>query len=212
MTPYRSVWHLNLACACCLLLAAASGAVAQFLPGPGQSTPATQFPGASPFPPPPGQQPAQSSAFPPPPGQQRAAQDPAFPPPPGQRHACEAFVPIREAAEKGAAEIRAAGDRKAPRDQVCGMFKRFVVTEAKLVKFLVTHKSQCGIPQQAIAAAQANHSKTIQIRNSVCAAPAAPPGPTLSDALGGPIIADDTSAKQPGRSTFDTLTGNVLSR
>ena len=36
--------------------------------------------------------------------------------------------------------------------------------------------------------------------------------PTLSDALGGPIIADDQSAKQPGRGTFDTLTGNALQR
>ena len=34
--------------------------------------------------------------------------------------------------------------------------------------------------------------------------------PTLSDALGGPIIADDTSAKLPGRGIFDTLTGNAL--
>ena len=61
---------------------------------------------------------------------------------------------------------------------------------------------------------KANHAKTIQIRNQVCsAAPvAAPAGPSFSDALGGPIIADDTSAKQPGRGTFDTLTGNALSR
>ena len=42
------------------------------------------------------------------------------------------------------------------------------------------------------------------------AGPAA--GPTLSDALGGPVIADDTSAKLPGRGTFDTLTGNALQR
>ena len=35
---------------------------------------------------------------------------------------------------------------------------------------------------------------------------------TLSDALGGPIIVDDTSAKLPGRGTFDTLTGNALQK
>jgi hypothetical protein len=34
----------------------------------------------------------------------------------------------------------------------------------------------------------------------------------LSDALGGPIIADDQSAKLPGRGTFDTLTGNALQK
>ena len=198
MTPHPSVWCLELACACGLLLAAVSASAAQFLPGPGQSAPPAEFPGqASPFPPPAGQRPVQA---------------PAFPSPSGQRHACEDFIPIRSAAEQEAAAIRAAGERKAPREQVCGMFKRFAVTEAKLVKFLVSHKSQCGIPQEAITSAQSNHSKTVQIRNAVCAAAAPPPGPTLSDALGGPIIADDTSAKQPGRGTFDTLTGNVLSR
>ena len=59
-----------------------------------------------------------------------------------------------------------------------------------------------------------NHAKTVQIRKHVCSAvrAGAARGPTLSDALGGPIIADDTSAKQPGRGTFDTLTGNALQR
>ena len=198
MSPHRSVRCLELACACGLLLSAVSGAAAQFLPGPGQSAPPAQFPGqASPFPPPPGQQPARNSAF---------------PPPQGQQSACEAFVPIRSAAEKEAATIRAAGEKKLPREQVCGLFKRFVVTEAKVVNFLISHKSQCGVPSEAITAAKANHSKTIQIRNSVCAVAAPPPGPSLSDALGGPIIADDTSAKKPGIGTFDTLTGNALSR
>jgi hypothetical protein len=41
---------------------------------------------------------------------------------------------------------------------------------------------------------------------------AGPSGPTLSDALGGPIIADDQTAKLPNRGTFDTLTGNALQK
>ena len=82
------------------------------------------------------------------------------------------------------------------------------------MKFLETNQRVCGVPPQAVKAAKTNHSKTMEIRNKVCSAGPAgpPPGPTLSDALGGPIIADDTAAKQPGRGTFDTLTGNVLSR
>ena len=47
---------------------------------------------------------------------------------------------------------------------------------------------------------------------SAAPGPPLPPARRSSDALGGPIIADDSSAKQPGRGTFDTLTGNVLSR
>jgi hypothetical protein len=122
------------------------------------------------------------------------------------------FVPIRKAAEEGAAAIRVAGERKAPREEVCNLFKRFTGHEARLIKFLVDHKTACGIPPQAISAAQTNHVKAMAIRKNVCAAGPAVAGPTLSDALGGPIIADDTSAKQPGRGTFDTLTGNVLAR
>jgi hypothetical protein len=52
------------------------------------------------------------------------------------------------------------------------------------------------------------------MRKKVCAAaaaPQAPAGPSLSDALGGPIIPTPQNVK-PGRGTFDTLTGNVLTR
>jgi len=133
--------------------------------------------------------------------------------PTGPQAVCMDFLPIRKAAEEGALKIRAAGERKAPREEVCGLFTKFTGVEARLIKFLVDHKTLCGIPPQAITAAQANHAKTMTIRKNVCSGGAAPStGPTLSDALGGPIIADDNSAKQPGRGTFDTLTGNVLSR
>ena len=208
MTPHRPPHCLpvaqTLACACVLVLAGLSAAPAQFLPGPGQSTPASQFPPVS----------GQSSPFPPPPGQSGSPGGRAggFPPPGGQS-VCASFPAIRTAVEQGAQAIQAAGARKAPREEVCPMFKRFAATEANMVKFLVSNQTACGVPAQAIKAAKANHSKTLQIRNNVCStAPAAPAGPTLSDALGGPIIADDTSAKQPGRGTFDTLTGNALAR
>ncbi len=201
--------------------------------------PGAQQPGV--FPPPPGTQP--SSAFPPAPGQAPALrQGSAFPPPPapGQASApagfsapvqggfgggggpgpseaqkvCLTFPALREDVEKGAAGIKAAGERKATREEVCPLFKSFAVKEAKMVKFLETNQKLCGVPPQLIPQIKGNHAKTIQIRNAVCSAgPSGPgPGPTLSDALGGPIIADDTSSKQPGRGTFDTLTGNALQR
>jgi hypothetical protein len=208
MTPHRPPLRLpvaqTLACACILVLAGLSAAPAQFLPGPGQSTPASQFPPVS----------GQSSPFPPPPGQSgpqggRAA---GFPPP-ARQSVCETFPAIRSEVEKGGQAIQAAGQRKASREEVCPLFKHYVNTEAKMIKFLVSNQTACGVPADAIKAAKASHAKAVQIRNNVCSAgPAAPTGPTLSDALGGPIIADDTSAKQPGRGTFDTLTGNVLSR
>ena len=129
-----------------------------------------------------------------------------------EQRVCLTFPSIREDVEKGAAGIRAAGDRKATREEVCPLFKAFAVKEAKLVKFLETHQKLCGVPPNVITQVRQNHAKTIQIRNTVCsAAPAAAAAPTLSDALGGPIIADDTSVRA-GRGTFDTLTGNALQR
>jgi hypothetical protein len=125
---------------------------------------------------------------------------------------CLTFPAIREDVEKGAATIRAAGERKAAREEVCPLFKVFAAKEAKLVSFLATNQKLCGVPPNIITQVKQNHAKTIQIRNNVCSsAPAAAAGPTLSDALGGPIIADDTSVKT-GRGTFDTLTGNALQR
>ena len=146
-----------------------------------------------------------------PPGQGGMQQGGGFPPS-GQQSICMEFPAIRQAAEQSAAQIRAAGERKMPRDQVCNLFKSFAAQEAKMLKFLVDNKTTCGIPPQAITSVRGNHAKTLELRKNVCSAGPAMLGPSLSDALGGPIIADDTSSKQPGRGTFDTLTGNVLSR
>jgi hypothetical protein len=113
--------------------------------------------------------------------------------------------------EKAGSAIQAAGQRKAAREEVCPLFNRFVVVEAKLVKFLESHQSACQIPAQAITQAKANHSKTMSIRKNVCAkgaAAPAPAGPTLSDAISGPVLPDDATPKT-GRGIFDTLTGTL---
>ena len=125
------------------------------------------------------------------------------------------FPVIREEVEKAAGLIRAASERKASREEVCPMFKSFAAKEAKVVTFLETNQKLCNVPPKVIVQVKTNHAKTLKIRDNVCST--APqqgpgPGPTLSDALGGPVIADDESAKKPGRGTFDTLTGNVLAR
>src|SRR5918912_738978 len=105
------------------LALALAEAAAQFPPPPGQGVRQT-----SPFPPPPGQGGQQASPFPP------AGQASPFPPAggggsfvrpgpqtggaPGGRHPCEAFIPLRKAAEDGAAAIRVAGERKATPQEV----------------------------------------------------------------------------------------------
>jgi hypothetical protein len=135
----------------------------------------------------------------------------AVPPPGSPQAVCMSFPALREDVEKSAAQIRSAGERKAAREEVCPMFKSFAAKEAKMLKFLETNKTVCGVPPNIITQVKGSHANTVRIRNQVCAAgpAAAPAGPSLSDALGGPIIADDTSAK---RGVFDTLTGNALQR
>ena len=82
-----------------------------------------------------------------------------------------------------------------------------------MVKFLETNQKLCGVPpNDHHAGARPTTPRPMQIRNkSAARAAGAARGPSLSDALGGPIIADDEPPK-PGRGTFDTLTGNALQR
>jgi hypothetical protein len=145
------------------------------------------------------------------PGQGSFAPQQRMPPPDSPQAVCMSFPALRDDVEKGAAQIKAAGERKAAREEVCPLFKSFSAKEAKMLKFLEANRTTCGVPQNIITQVKGSHANTVRIRNQVCAAgPAAPVGPSLSDALGGPIIADDTSVKKG--STFDTLTGNALSR
>ncbi len=212
------------------VLAGLSEAAAQFPPPPGQAAPQAQ---PSPFPPPPAPR-QQSSPFPPPgqqtspfppPGQRSPfppagqtggfsavpSRAPAGPPPPGAASpdVCLQFPPIRDQAEKDGTAIKAAGDRKAAREEVCVLFTRFVASEAKMVKFLETHRTTCGVPPDAIKHVRGQHAKSQQIRKQVCSAGPSG-GPSLSDALGGPALPDE--APKPGRGTFDTLTGSPLAR
>ncbi len=230
MTAHRFLGDRNLgtalAGAAVLLLAGLAPAAAQFPPPPGQQSPQQQAPAAgSPFPAP-GQAstspggfggPASGGSFVRPGGFSQPPGGGMAPPGAGQpseaQKVCLTFPAIREDVEKGAAGIRAASERKAGREEVCPLFKAFTAKEAKLVNFLIANQKLCGVPPNVVAQVKQNHAKTVQIRNNVCstAPAAAPAGPTLSDALGGPIIADDTSVKS-GRGTFDTLTGNALQR
>jgi len=191
-----------------LTLAGLSPAVAQF-PAP----PVPNNSGAFPPPPQPGQAPAQASPFPPAPAPGGGATRSPFSAAPAGRpagppNACESFVPLRAEAEKGAAAIRAASEHKASREEVCPLFQRFAAAEAKVVKFLETHMTQCGVPPEAVKQSKANHAQTLKIRTAVCAKAPPAAGPSLSDALGGPVISNEDKPK-PGRGTFDTLTGPV---
>ena len=60
---------------------------------------------------------------------------------------------------------------------------------------------------------KAGHAKAAEIAKKVCEAAAHPPrpaGPTFSDVFGTPTVPENKP--KSGGGTFDTLTGNALSR
>lgn len=204
------------ALAAVLAFAGAGTALAQ-VPMMGGNLPT--FDNAPPAPPPGAAGPGGMMPGPPPGAPQGAPQGGFAPQGGGQEPPCfKEFVPLREAAEKRAGLIKTAAERKAPRPEICQLFKNFAVAEAKVVKFVTENQSACHIPPQAVGQMKSNHDRTLKTRDQVCAAGpmgaapgAPPPGPRLSDELGVRGVAGPTNVT-PGRGTFDTLQGSALSR
>lgn len=128
------------------------------------------------------------------------------------------FAPLKAEAEKRGLAVKHATERKekAPREEVCTLLKRYSEAEAKIVNFLKTNASNCGIPPDAGASMQQNHARTLKTVQGVCSGaggPAKPTGPGLSEALGTTRVPGTTlDPLAPHSGTFDTLTGNVLSK
>ena len=141
---------------------------------------------------------------------------PAAPPPqqPQEPPCFREFAPMKAEAEKRANALKAAMEKKVPREEACGFVKSFSAAEAKLVKFVTTNAQTCGIPPEAVKQMKANHDRTMKAQTQICSQNAGPPkptGPGLSEALGttrGGTL--DPLAPQSGG--LDTLTGNVLAR
>jgi hypothetical protein len=134
-----------------------------------------------------------------------------------QQDCMEKFAPLRQDAEKRAKMIQAASERKAPPQEACGLIKAYVQAEAKLVNYVTTKQTACGIPAEIPKQLKANQGRSQQMMKAVCQAAAQPQGggagaaPSLSEVLGttsGPEIRSVRS----GGSTFDTINGNVLAR
>jgi hypothetical protein len=129
------------------------------------------------------------------------------------------FAPLKAEAEKRGITLKKAMEakQKPSREDACNMFKSYSAAEAKVVKFIVDNSKSCGIPPEAATAMKANHARTMETQGKICAAGPAgaphPTGPGLSEALGTTRVPGTTlDPLAPHSGTFDTLTGNVLSR
>lgn len=201
-------------------------------PLPGQAAPAASpFPpvngSSSPFPPVNGATGAPMAAPPPSPsafstgappiGGGGFGGAPSGGPPPGAADCQNGFLPLRKDAEDKAKLIQAAGKRKAPPPEACKLIGNFSQAEVKMIKFVETHAQKCGIPSNVSEQMKKGHANTEKLLTKVCSVAAqmqqGPAGPSLSDVLGSASLPEaKPSTKRGGGSTFDTLSGNVLSR
>jgi hypothetical protein len=136
----------------------------------------------------------------------------------GASQACmNGFIPLREDAQKKGKLIQAASNRHAPPDEACKIIRNYSAAELKMIKYVETNASKCGIPGQIADQLKAGHKNTENLETKVCGVAEqikerGPAGPSLSEVLGSSTMAPEATASRKGGSTFDTLNGNVLSR
>jgi hypothetical protein len=122
--------------------------------------------------------------------------------------------PLRDETQKRASLLQAASKRHAAAPEACKLLQSFSQAEVRLLNFVTTKQSACGIPAEVPKQMKEAHAHTEQLAKQICAAANAPQqgaGPGLSDVLGTPSFApEDIPTKRKGGSTFDTLKGNVL--
>jgi hypothetical protein len=136
--------------------------------------------------------------------------------PPGGDECMNGFLPLRKDAEKRGAMIKAASEHHAPPDEACKLIGNFAQSEVKMIKYIDTHMQKCGIPAQVGEQMKNGHKNTEAMLSKVCSAAQqatrGPAGPSLSEVLGSSAALPEATAKKSGGSTFDTLSGNVLTR
>jgi hypothetical protein len=134
-------------------------------------------------------------------------------PPQGPPPACQQLMTQRDEVQKHGMAIQKANQRKASVQEACRLFKSYLAAEAKFMKGIEENGRTCGAPPEVLKQVKEAHAKASQIGKEVCDAAAQgprPAGPSLSDALGSRPVVPDASGR--GGGTFDTLSGNVLSR
>ena len=129
----------------------------------------------------------------------------------------QGFVPLREEAEKRGKLIKAASERHATPEEACKLIGNFSQAEVKMIKYVETNASKCGIPPQISDQLKSGHKNTEKMQTQVCNVAQqqqqrGPAGPSLSEVLGSSAALPEATVAKKGGSTFDTLNGNVLSR
>jgi hypothetical protein len=128
------------------------------------------------------------SAFPSPLPDQAAASS-ASPSQAGPSGECrKQFAPLREEAEQRGKLIKAASYRHAPPEEACKLIGSFGQSEIKMIKYVETNSSKCGVPAQIADQLKNGHKNTEAMQKKICsmAQQGGPAGP-----LGDWILRED---------------------
>lgn len=134
---------------------------------------------------------------------------PQQPPP-----ACQKLLTLRDETQKAGGALKVAGEKKAPPEEACKLFKIFVAAESRMIKGLEEGAQMCGVPPDAIKNVKAQHVSVAKMAKQVCDQAAQgprPAGPSFSEVLGSTPTVPETTSKR-GYGTFDTLSGSQLVR
>ena len=92
----------------------------------------------------------------------------AFSAPPSPPPACQQLLGTRDEIAKHGQALQAAGQKKAPPDELCKLFKVFLGAESKMLKGLEEHRATCGVPPETIRQVDAGHGKASQMGKQIC--------------------------------------------
>jgi hypothetical protein len=87
---------------------------------------------------------------------------------------CQQLLTTRDEVQKHGKVLSAAGQRKAPAEEVCKLFKVFVASETRMVKGLEDNAGTCGVPAEVIKQVKTQHNKAAQMAKQVCDVAEAP--------------------------------------
>jgi hypothetical protein len=79
------------------------------------------------------------------------------------------FVPLRVEAEQRGKLIKAASAQHAPAAEACKLIENFGQAEIKMIRYVQTNASRCGIPPQISDQLMSGHRNTESMQKKVCA-------------------------------------------
>src|SRR6266705_7030471 len=97
------------------------------------------------------------------PGMSPGAGSPFGAPQQGPPPACQQLLTNRDETQKHGQALSAAGQKKAPPDEICKLFKAFLASETRMMKGLEENSATCGVPADVIKQVKAQHNKASQM-------------------------------------------------